>query len=97
MTFKEITEKLESVIGEQRKFELLESNYPAYAFGSGIVAYKVNGMVLKLIFDGRDGEITLLISPKHARYPRTEFKTIFTGNQQMLFSDSSFLEKAING
>ena len=92
MNFKEICEKLESVIGEKQNVELLESNYVAYAFGSGISVYKINRKVLKIIFDGKDGEITLLLSPKNAVYPKTEFKTIFIGKQQTLFSNPSFLK-----
>jgi hypothetical protein len=96
MNFKEIVEKFESLIGEQGKFELLENNYTAYAFGSGFAAYKMNRKILKLIFDGRDGEITLLISPKNGRYPLNDYKTIFIGKDQTLFADTAFLEQEIH-
>ncbi len=60
-------------------FELLELHYTPYSFGSGMTAYKIKGQIIKIIYDGKDDQVELLVSEKHAKYSDASLMTIYTG------------------
>jgi hypothetical protein len=78
MDFLELKEQFESKLTE--KFELLELQYAPYSFGSGLTAYRIKGRIVKIIYDGKDNQVELLVSANHDKYPGTSWKTIFTGH-----------------
>jgi len=78
MDFLELKEQFESKLTE--KFELLELHYAPYSFGSGFTAYRIRGRIVKIIYDGRDNQVELLVSANHDKYPYTTWTTIFTGH-----------------
>jgi hypothetical protein len=73
----EIKEQFEAQLSSDLKFELLELHYAPYSFGSGILACRINGRAVKIVFDGKDSLIELLISAQ--KYPSSSWTTIFTG------------------
>ncbi len=75
----ELKGKFEAQLSADLKFELLELHYAPYSFGSGMTAYRIKGRVVKIIFDGKDNIIELLISAKHLKYPSSGWTTIFSG------------------
>ena len=77
MNFLDIKERFE--INLTNKFDLLELQYIPYSFGSGLIAYNINGRIVKIIHEGREGQIELMVSEKHAKYPEAKLTTIFTG------------------
>lgn len=77
MNFLEIKEQFE--MKQTNKFDLLELHYTPYSFGSGLIAYNIKGRIVKIIHEGREGQIELLVSEKHAKYPEAKLTTIFTG------------------
>ena len=79
MDFLKISEAFEQQIIAKFKFELLELHYSPYSFGSGTVAYRINGKLVKIIFDGRDAIIEIILSAKHDKYPNGTWTNIFTG------------------
>jgi hypothetical protein len=76
----ELKGQFEAQLSADLKFELLELHYAPYSFGSGMTAYRIKGRVVKIIFDGKDNIIELMISVKHLKYPQSDFTTIFSGN-----------------
>lgn len=78
MDFLELKEQFETKLTED--FELLESHYVPYSFGSGFTAYRIRGRIVKIIYDGRDNQVELLVSANHDKYPQTTWTTIFTGH-----------------
>ena len=77
--FLEIKDQLESQLKNDFKFELLELQYAPYAFGNGMIAYRIKGRIVKIIYDGRDNQIELMVSTNHVKYDRAEWTTIFSG------------------
>lgn len=77
--FLEFKGQFEAQLSVDLKFELLELHYAPFSFGSGMIAYKIKGRVVKLIFDGKDNIIELWISPKHLKYPGLGLTRIFSG------------------
>lgn len=75
----ELKRQFEAQLSADLKFELLEIHYAPYSFGSGMTAYRIKGRSVKIIFDGKDNLIELLISAKHLKYPSLDWTTIFTG------------------
>jgi hypothetical protein len=77
--FKEFKRHFEAQLLTDLMFELLELHYAPYSFGSGMTAYRITGRVVKIIFNGQDNIIELLISDKHINYPSSGLTTIFSG------------------
>lgn len=75
----ELKGQFEAQLSADLKFELLELHYTPYSFGSVMTAYRINGRVVKTIFDGKDNRIELLTSAKHMNYPNSGWTTIFSG------------------
>ena len=85
----ELKGQFEAQLSADLKFELLELHYAPYSFGSGMTAYRIKGRVVKIIFDGKDNIIELLISAKHLKYPSSVWTTIFSG------PPTDFLDKGL--
>ena len=83
MNFLELKNQFEHKLKDN--FELLELHYAPYAFGSGMVAYRIKGQNVKLIYDGKDDQIEFLISVKHDKYSNASWTTHFTGNPTDFF------------
>jgi hypothetical protein len=79
LEFLEIISDFEKQIKKDLKYELLEMHYVPYSFGSGFVAYRINGRIVKIIFDGKDNLIESKISSRHERYPAKSVNTFFSG------------------
>jgi hypothetical protein len=75
----ELKGQFEAQLSTDLKFELLELHFAPYSFGSGMTAYRIKGRVVKIVFDGKDNIIELLISEKHIKYPSSGWTTIFSG------------------
>jgi len=73
MNFEEFREEIESRLILKIEFELLEFNFLSYSFGSGLLAYRINGQNHKFIFDGRENELTWLKSETHQKYTESDF------------------------
>ncbi len=80
MNFLELKEQFERKLNDDYMFELLELHYAPHAFGSGMTAYRIKGRIVKLIYDGRDNDIQLLVSSNHDKYPNVSWTTVFTGH-----------------
>ena len=74
MDFEEFRKDIESRLISKIEFELQEFQYFPYSFGSGILAYRINGQNHKLIFDGKENELTWLKSKPHQKYFGSDFK-----------------------
>lgn len=79
LDFLELKVHIETQLKNNFKFELLELQYAPYAFGNGMIAYRIKGRVVKIIYDGRDNQIELMVSANHVKYGRAEWTTIFSG------------------
>ena len=88
MDFLELKEQFESKLTE--KFELLELHYAPYSFGSGFTAYRIKGRIVKIIYDGKDNQVELVVSANHDKYPHASWTTIFTGHP------ADFIDKGIS-
>jgi hypothetical protein len=77
MDFLELKRQFESKLNKD--FELLELHYSPFAFGSGMTAYNSNGQVIKIIYDGRDNLVEVLISTSRDKYPNVSWTTIYSG------------------
>lgn len=78
--FPEIKTIFEDRLAAIAVIELLEYHYYRYAFGSGLVAYGIKGMNIKLIFDGRDRVIEILKTPIHVKYDTSNWMNVFEGS-----------------
>lgn len=77
MNFLELKERFESKLNSD--FELLELHYAPFAFGSGMTAYNIQEQIVKIIYDGKDNQVELLISAFHDKYSNASWTTIYTG------------------
>jgi hypothetical protein len=77
MNFEDFRKNIELKLSSIIEFELQEFHFLPYSFGSGLLAYRIKGQFHKFIFDGRESELTWLISKQHHKYSEnsfTEFK-----------------------
>jgi len=77
MNFLELKEQFESNLTND--FEVLELHYVPYSFGSGLAAYRIRGQIIKIVYDGKDNQVQLLISARHNKYPNASYTTIYEG------------------
>jgi hypothetical protein len=73
MNFEDFRKDIESRLISKIEFELQEFNFLPYSFGSGLLAYRINGQIHKFIFDGRENELTWLKSKTHQKYFGSDF------------------------
>jgi hypothetical protein len=79
MNFENFRKDIESKLNKIAEFELQEFHFEPHSFGNGIIAYRIKGRIHKFIFDGRESELTWLISKSHQKYfgaDLTEFKKL---------------------
>ena len=72
--------KIQKTLFEALPSELLDLRYSGYAFGSGMVAFRVKGINFQIVYDGRDNQVEIGITKAHTRYPANEWKIIWKGN-----------------
>lgn len=90
MTFLEIKNKFEDEINQS--FELLEMHYAPCAFGSGMIAYRVNGIIIKMIYDGKENEVQLLRAKEARKYSTSlSWVILYTGLPADLFTDQALV------
>ena len=82
MNFLDFKDQLESEIAKNYKFDMLELHYLPYAFGSGLTVYRISGVIVKIVFDGKDNQFDILISKPHGKYPNAPLATIFAGQAE---------------
>lgn len=93
MDFIQTISQFEDKIKDHYKYELLETHYLPYSFGSGTIVYRLRGHNLKINFDGRDGLIEIQLSPRHEKYPTDKWIIIFNGAPSVLFENGIELIK----
>ena len=76
MNFEEFRHDLENKLKAIYRIELIEFHFQPLSFGSGVLAYRIEGKIHKFIFDGRDNQLSWLISQKHQNYVFENFSTI---------------------
>ena len=79
MNFLELKEQFENKLKANFKFELLELHYAPHAFGSGLTAYRITGRNVKVIYNGKENQVQLLVSSNHDKYENASWTTIYTG------------------
>src|SRR6476659_5933428 len=84
MDFLELRTQFESKLNNTFKFERLELHYMPYSFGTGIIAYRIKGRLIRIIYNGRDNEIEVYSSKPHEKYPNASWAIIFTGHPSEL-------------
>ncbi len=83
MNFEDFRKDIELKLRSITEFELQEFHFLPYSFGSGSLAYRIKGQNHKFIFDGRENELTWLISKPYQKYSEnnfTEFKRFYELN-----------------
>ena len=93
MTFEEFRKDIEHKLNSIVEFELQEFHYEPHSFGNGILVFRIKGQNHKFVFDGRENELTWLVSKPHQKYFRASFKEILKMNGLEL--DSERIEKEI--
>jgi len=93
MTFEEFREDIERKLNSIAEFELQEFHYQPHSFGNGILAYRIKGQNHKFVFDGRENELTWLVSKPHQKYFGATFTEILKKSGLELGSDR--IEKEI--
>ena len=68
MNFEEFKKDIESKLDSITKFELQEFHFEPFSFGNGILAFRIKGQNHKFVFDGRENELTWLVSKPHQKY-----------------------------
>jgi hypothetical protein len=87
LTFLEITAQFEAQMNLEFETELLETNYSVYSFGSGFSAYKIKGITIMIIYDGRDNLIFSKRSMHHEKYPNCSWIEIYSGDPDDFFQN----------
>ncbi len=77
MTLQEFKYDFENKLKDKIVFDLHEFHYLPYAFGHGILAYRINGYNYKFIYDGRDNTLTCERSNRHEKYANSKWDKQF--------------------
>jgi len=85
LDFLEIKAQFEAQMNLDFEIGLLETNYSVYSFGSGFSAYKIRGITIMIIYDGRDNLIYSKRSKYHEKYPNCSWSEIYSGNPDDFF------------
>lgn len=78
MTFEDFRSDIENKLSALAPFELQEFHFQPYNFGSGILAYRVNGTIHKMEFDGRENQLRWFTSHSHEKYSKSTFKEVLS-------------------
>ena len=73
MNFEDFKKDIESRLISKIEFELQEFQYFPCNFGSGLLAYRINGQNHKFVFDGKESELIWLKSKTHQKYTESNF------------------------
>ena len=76
MNFEEFRNSIETELKSIAEFELQEYHFEPFSFGNGILAYRIKGQNHKFIFDGRENELTWMVSKPHQKYFGATYKEI---------------------
>jgi hypothetical protein len=87
MTFEEFRIDIENKLNSIAELELHEYHYEPYSFGSGILAYRIEGQNHKFVFDGRENELTWFVSKPHQNYFGANFTEILRKDKLELSMD----------
>lgn len=68
MNFEEFRKDIENKLNSIARYELLEYHYEPSSFGNGLLAYRISGRNHRLIYDGRENELTWECSKPHEKY-----------------------------
>ena len=68
MNFEDFRSQLENQLQTTVKFELQEFLYQPYAFGNGLLGYRINGKCYRLTYDGRERQLRVDSSEPHEKY-----------------------------
>jgi len=78
LTFDHFKSHLETQLSNTTTFELLEFHYLPYAFGSGLLAYRIKGQLHKFIYDGKDNQLSWFTSTQTSAYETANFELLQT-------------------
>lgn len=95
MKFLELKEQLENNLTDD--FELLELHYAPYSFGSGLIAYRIKGQIVKVIYDGKDDQVELQVSERHAKYSDASLRTVYSGLPEDFITNGLIKLNSFNG
>ncbi|BFP40025.1 hypothetical protein FGF1_08700 [Flavobacteriaceae bacterium GF1] len=73
MNFEEFGNHIENKLNSITRYELLEFHYEPFSFGNGLLAYRISGRNHRLIYDGRENELTWERSEPHEKYFGAKF------------------------
>ena len=68
MNFEDFRKDIENKLNNIAEFELQEYHFTPHSFGNGILAYRIKGQNHKFVFDGRENELTWLVSKPHQKF-----------------------------
>ena len=73
MNFEEFRNDIENKLNLIAQYELLEFHYEPSSFGNGLLAYRISGRNHRLIYDGRENELTWERSGPYEKYFGAKF------------------------
>jgi hypothetical protein len=76
MNFEEFRNDIEKKLNSIVRFELLEFHYEPCRFESGLLAYRILGRNHRLVYDGRENELTWERSEAHEKYFGAKFSML---------------------
>lgn len=91
MNFESFRKQIESALNSNVSFELQEFHYEPYSFGNGILAYRINGLIHKFIFDGRENELKWMKSKPHQKYFGANLNT-YKSFEGLVITETELLE-----
>ena len=74
MNFEDFRADIESMLNQELRFDLQEYHFEPYSFGNGVLAYRIMGRNHRFVFDGREKELTWMISKSHQKYFGAEWE-----------------------
>ena len=85
-----------------RDYIIQEYHYVPHSFGSGILAYRIKGLIHKFIYDGREDQLTWLVSMKHEKYYEAKLKELkqikgLSVDEEILKKELNILTKRMGG
>ncbi|MEO6849333.1 MAG: hypothetical protein ABI203_10965 [Mucilaginibacter sp.] len=77
MDFQQFKIDIEGKLKDKVDFDLQEFRYLPYAFGNGLLAYRIKGYIFRFTHDGRDNLLTCERSNSHEKYPHCNWTILF--------------------
>jgi len=94
MDFQQFKNDIESKLKGETAFELQEFRYLPYAFGHGILVYRIKGYIFRFTYDGRDNLLTCERSNSHEKYPHCNWTVLFENSGLVLDKKQTDIIKA---